>query len=170
MAKGYKDLTLEQRYIIKAHLDTNQSNKFIAESLGVTESTISRETKRCGERKKYTPLRAQEIADMKKEQLSKKRKFTSEIEKIVKDKICNEQWSPKQIVGYYKKLKEEGKTDVEMVSHERIYQFVREDKKKGGKIYLNTRHKLKNRASTFTNIKISIFKIYNMIFSNTYFN
>ena len=107
---------------------------------------------------------------MKKEQLSKKRKFTSEIEKIVKDKICNEQWSPKQIVGYYKKLKEEGKTDVEMVSHERIYQFVREYKKKGAKIYLNTRHKQKNRASIFTNIKISIFKIYNMIFSNTYFD
>ena len=32
-----------------------------------------------------------------------------------------------------------------MVSHERIYQYIREDKRKGGKLYKQLRHKLKHR-------------------------
>ena len=32
-----------------------------------------------------------------------------------------------------------------MVSHERIYQYIREDKQKGGTLYKNCRHRLKHR-------------------------
>ena len=32
-----------------------------------------------------------------------------------------------------------------MVSHERIYQYIREDKKQGGKLYTHLRHQLKHR-------------------------
>ncbi|WP_255317538.1 helix-turn-helix domain-containing protein [Capnocytophaga canimorsus] len=42
----YKHLTLEQRYEIKAYLKCNKSQKFIAQQMGVSESTISRELKR----------------------------------------------------------------------------------------------------------------------------
>ena len=35
-----------------------------------------------------------------------------------------------------------------MVSHERIYQFIREDKAKGGTIYKQLRHRLKHRKRT----------------------
>ena len=31
-----------------------------------------------------------------------------------------------------------------MVSHERIYQYIREDKAKGGKMYMHLRHRLKH--------------------------
>ncbi|HET55352.1 MAG TPA: IS30 family transposase [Ignavibacteria bacterium] len=35
--------------------------------------------------------------------------------------------------------------NIEMVSHERIYQYIRKDKLKGGEIYKHLRHKLKHR-------------------------
>ncbi|MFJ1327516.1 helix-turn-helix domain-containing protein [Capnocytophaga canimorsus] len=42
----YKHLTLEQKYEIKAYLKCNKSQKFIAQQMGVSTSTISRELKR----------------------------------------------------------------------------------------------------------------------------
>ncbi len=118
----------------------------MANELGVSESTISREISRNGGRKKYAPRIAQERADLKKERLKEVRKFTPEVEKIVRDKICNEQWSPKQIGGHYKNEKLKKKTGIEMVCAERIYQFVRKNKAAGGDIYEHMRHKLKKRA------------------------
>ena len=37
-----------------------------------------------------------------------------------------------------------------MVSHERIYQFIREDKDKGGTLYKQLRHHLKHRKRILT--------------------
>ncbi|MFJ1430712.1 helix-turn-helix domain-containing protein [Capnocytophaga canimorsus] len=42
----YQHLTLHQEYEIKAYLKCNKSQKFIAQQMGVSESTISRELKR----------------------------------------------------------------------------------------------------------------------------
>jgi transposase, IS30 family len=42
----YQHLTESQRYEIKAYLNYNKSQKFIAQQLGVSESSISRELKR----------------------------------------------------------------------------------------------------------------------------
>ena len=53
-------------------------------------------------------------------------------------KYLKKDWSPKQIVGYCLN------NSIEMVSHERIYQFVRKDKKDGGVLFENLRHKLKH--------------------------
>ena len=50
-----------------------------------------------------------------------------------------EQMSPEQIVGY---CKQKG---YKMVSVERIYQYIREDKKAGGDLYTHCRHRLKHR-------------------------
>ncbi|CEN52560.1 transposase (fragment) [Capnocytophaga canimorsus] len=57
----------------------------------------------------------------------------------MEEKIRQEQWSPQQIVGYCKKH------EISMVSTEKIYQYIREDKEKGGDLYQNLRHKLKHR-------------------------
>lgn len=43
-----------------------------------------------------------------------------------------------------------------MVSHERIYQYVREDKALGGNIYKNMRHSLKHRKRSIGGKQISI--------------
>ena len=136
----YKHLTLGQRYEIKAYLKCHKSQKFIAKQLGVSESTISRELGRNkGKKGNYNPLKAQELAHIRKERFAVKRKFTPKIRAFVEEKIRQEQWSPQQIVGYCKKH------NINMVSVERIYQHIREDKEKGGNLYQHLRHKLKHR-------------------------
>ncbi|WP_392419727.1 IS30 family transposase [Capnocytophaga canis] len=136
----YKHLTLEQRYEIKAYLKCNKSQKFIAQQMGVSTSTISRELKRNKlKRGGYNPQNAQEQANIRKERFAVNRKFTPKVAAFVEEKIRREQWSPQQIVGYCKKH------EISMVSTEKIYQYIREDKEKGGDLYQNLRHKLKHR-------------------------
>ena len=59
--------------------------------------------------------------------------FTSGMEKTIKDKLENHQWSPEQIVGWCKTR------NIKMVSHERIYQFVLKDKLAGGLLFKHLR-------------------------------
>ena len=66
----YQHLTSEQRYGIFSLLATNSSFSFIAKTLSVSVSTISREIKRNSWRKKYRPKEAQELADGRKKDLS----------------------------------------------------------------------------------------------------
>ena len=141
----YQHLTTSQRYEINAYLKCNKSQKFIAEQIGVSESCISRELKR-NELKRggYNPQKAQENANIKKERFCNNRRFTKRIKDFVDEKLIKEQWSPAQIVGYCKKH------EINMVSVERIYQYIRQDKKDGGKLYMQLRHQLKHRARPVT--------------------
>ena len=133
-------LTREQRYVISTLFKRGIKRTEIAKELGVHKSSIGRELKRnCTKLGKYSAHTAHVLAVERKERFAVKRRFTKAIEKRVTDYITNEQWSPEQIVGYCKKL------DIDMVSIERIYQFIRQDKANGGLIYKHLRHKLKNR-------------------------
>ncbi|MFK8289217.1 IS30 family transposase [Capnocytophaga canimorsus] len=144
----YKHLTLEQRYEIKAYLKCNKSQKFIAQQMGVSESTISRELKRNKlKRGGYNHQNAQQQANIRKERFAVNRKFASKVAAFVEEKIKREQWSPQQIVGYCKKH------EISMVSTEKIYQYIREDKEKGGDLYQNLRHKLKHRKRSVSGKK-----------------
>ena len=58
---------------------------------------------------------------------------------LISDKLQKYQWSPEQIKGYCKA------NDIEMVSVEWIYRFIREDKRNGGSLYKHCRHRLKHR-------------------------
>jgi IS30 family transposase len=137
----YKHLTQNQRYEITAYLKCNKSQKFIAEQLGVSESCISRELKRNKlKRGSYNPEKAQEYANIRKERFCYNRRFSKTVKDFVDDKLSQEQWSPEQIVGYC------NKHNITMVSVERIYQYIRNDKKNGGKLYLQLRHQLKHRT------------------------
>ena len=134
----YQHLTSEQRYGIFSLLATNSSFSFIAKTLSVSVSTISREIKRNSWRKKYRPKEAQELADGRKKRLVNNHRIKKEVKKRILYYLTEEQWSPKQISGY---LKKEGIN----VSHEYIYQIIREDKKNGGTLYTHLRHKGKHR-------------------------
>jgi len=135
-----KHLTKEQRYEIKAYLNCGKSKSFIAKTLSVHKSTIYRELKRNSTKRGfYNPNYAHELSEEKKERFAGNRKFSPSTEKYVKEKIIHEQWSPEQIVGYCKSQK------IPMVSHERIYAYIREDKLQGGTIYKHLRHQLKHR-------------------------
>ena len=137
--KKKNHLTREQRYQISALLQAGHSQKEIAEIVGKDKSVISRELKRNRGRHGYHAGLAQEMADERKERLRRPRKFTDVVRKRVLRDLCREQYSPKQIVGL---ARLEGR---EMVSHTRIYQFIRADKENGGKLYTHLRHKLKHR-------------------------
>ena len=135
-----KHITQIQRYEISTYLKCKKTKTFIANAIGLHKSTVSREIKRNSSKTgKYSPAYAQELSSERKERFGRKRKFTLELESFIVEKIEKEQWSPMQIVGYCTK------NSLPTVSHERIYQYVRNDKKKGGKLYLNMRHKLKHR-------------------------
>lgn len=82
---------------------------------------------------------AQEMADIRKERLSRTRKFHPWVRKEVIRLLTEEQWSPEQICGWMKCR------GGEWVSHETIYKLVREDRQCGGELYRNLRHNGKHR-------------------------
>jgi IS30 family transposase len=135
-----KHLTKEQRYVIASLHKRGESQESIADEIGVHRSTISRElTRNLGKRGAYNPEKAHQLAQERKERFASQRRFTKQVEKRIRSCLEQEQWSPEEIVGYYKKH------NIDMVSVERIYQFIRKDKAKGGCLYKHLRHQLKHR-------------------------
>jgi len=135
-----KQITHEQRYQIEAYLKSGKSKDFISSQLAINRSNIYREVKRNSQKRGiYRASYAQMLCDERKERLKRKRSFDQAKENLIKGYIEKEQWSPEQIVGYCKK------NGVDMVSHERIYQYIRQDKELGGSLYKHLRHRLKHR-------------------------
>lgn len=133
-------LTREQRYTIASMYKQGFTQKLIALAINKDKSVISRELKRNRDDKgEYKFTSAQMFADIRKERLSKKRTFTGEVENRINRYMREKQWSPEQIVGYCKLH------DYSMVSVERIYQYIREDKANYGDLYTHCRHQLKHR-------------------------
>jgi len=145
-----KQLTSVQRYQIEVLLKTNTKKSNIAELLDTDRSTIYREIQRNKSKRVYLAKKAQEFCQERKERYGRNRTLTNSMERFIKDKITTEQWSPKQIVGNSKL------NNFPMVSHERIYQLIRQDKKHGGVLWKHTRHKLKHRKRPITGKKICI--------------
>lgn len=140
-----KHLTSEQRYAIKAYIVCGKTKSEIAQLLGVHRSTIYREVSRNSRKRgSYNPDFANELAEERKERFCLNRKFDSSKQKLIESLIKEEQWSPEQIKGHC------DKNNIDMVSHERIYQHIRVDKLKGGDLYKHMRHKLKHRKRPVT--------------------
>lgn len=146
-----KHLTKEQRYQIQSFLQCGQTVKFIAKQLNVNKTTIYRELKRNSSSLRiYVAEEAHDKSELRKKRYQRPRKFDEEIRRYIEDKIVKHQWSPEQITGYCKKNK------IQMVSHERIYQHIRNDKEKGGTLYKSCRHRLKHRKRHLSGNRIII--------------
>jgi len=146
-----KHLTKEQRYQIEAYLECGKSKSYIADALGFDKSAIYRELKRNStKRGKYRADIAQTSSDEKKDRYNYPRKFNDSVKRFIDEKLEKEQWSPEQITGYCKK------NNIPMVSHERIYQYIRQDKASGGDKYKNLRHRLKHRKRSVSGKKVVI--------------
>ena len=146
-----KQITKEQRYQIEAYLKVKMSINFIAKELGKHPISIRREIKRNSQKRgTYRAKYATMLAKDRKDRFDVPRKFNYEVEKRVRQYLEQEQWSPEQIVGYCVK------NDIPIVSHERIYQYLREDKNKGGQLYKNLRHQLKHRKRALSSNNIRI--------------
>ena len=137
----YKQLTSEQRYAISVLLQRGTSRKVIAEQLGVSISTISRELRRnSSKRGRYNPKLAHTMALERRERISRNSCIDESLLREALLLLRKEQWSPKQISGYPAK---QGK----QISHERIYKAIREDA--SGELARHTRHGMKYRHHTF---------------------
>lgn len=140
MNRKYTQLTDAQRYQIEAYVKAGMTKKFIVGQLAIDRSTLYRELKRnSSKRGLYRAAKAQSLCDERKERYGRARTFNSTKEKLIVTWLNKEQWSPKQILGHCRKH------NIPMVSHERIYEFIRQDKSNGGLLYKQLRHKLKHR-------------------------
>jgi IS30 family transposase len=106
----------------------------IAEVIGKDKSVVSRELSRNRDFRsgEYRGDLAQRKYEKRQKEKPKKRRFTEDVKSLV-DTWLEEDYSPEQIAGRAKLEK------LECVSHERIYQYVWNDKKQGGKLHLHLR-------------------------------
>ena len=133
---SYTQLTQEQRYQIFALLKTGCNQTDIAKTIEVHKSTVSREVRRNQGQRGYRPKQAHHKA------LQRRNKAMPRISKAEWQMIDNrlkEDWSPEQISNKLKQL-----YGIQ-VSHEWIYNHVREDKRQGGKLYKHLRRPKKYR-------------------------
>ena len=129
-----KHITDKQRYTISVMNEQGYKQKEIARAVRKDKSTISRELKRNCDRRsgKYDWILAQRKHENRQKQKPKCICFTNEVKELVNSWLA-EDYSPEQISG---RAKTEGK---ECVSHERIYQYIWEDKKHKGDLYKHLR-------------------------------
>jgi IS30 family transposase len=133
---NYKHLSLEERYYLETAKKSGKTLTEIAQDMGRSQSTLSRElTRNTGERgyrHKQAMHLAQERHDLKPKQI----KLTETVKEQI-DSLISEDWSPEQIAG---RLKLNG---IVSLHHETIYQYVLVDKRAGGNLFKHLRHQNK---------------------------
>ena len=137
-----KQLTEEERYQIYGLLKAGYKKKEIAKALGRDTSTLYREINRNSGQRGYRPKQAQELSDKRRREARKAIHFTKEVELEVR-KGLSKRWSPEQIS---RRLKAQRGI---RISHERIYQYIAEDKRNGGDLYKQLRHSAKQRKKRY---------------------
>lgn len=128
---AHTQLTSEQRYQIRALMQTNQPPTTIARIIGVDRSTIYRELKRNTGQRGYRPKQAHEKALARRQGKSKER-ITPETWALVEERLRLD-WSPEQIACWLKQYGDE------TISHEWIYQYVYAGKRAGDDLHAHLR-------------------------------
>jgi len=133
----YTQLTHEERYQIAALLKAEHKQTEIAMILNRHKSTISREIHRNTGLRGYRPGQAQRLTEERRQakvQTSIPGSLWRQVERLLR-----EDWSPEQITLW---LKAEHNVSI---SHEWIYQYILQDKAKGGVLYHHLRCKKQRR-------------------------
>jgi len=127
-------ITVEQRYTISAMLDGGYSQSEISRVINKDKSVVSREISRNRDQRngEYRADLAERKARTRQKEKVRPVFFTAEIESKVEE-LIREDYSPEQVVGFMKKK------GLPVVSHERIYQHIWQDKKEGGSLYTHLR-------------------------------
>ena len=133
---AYIQLSLEERHYIKVQHKVGISRNKIAQVLGRSQSTISREIHRNTGQRGYRHKQAHRKTEERHKIKAKRVKLTEPVKQQIADKLRGD-WSPEQIAG---RFEEEG---VIKLHHETIYQFVLKDKQAGGTLYTHLRHQNK---------------------------
>lgn len=131
-----KHLTQEQRYTISQMLEHGYSKNEIAKVIGKNKTTVYREIKRNrdGRSGKYNARLAQRKYSQRMTNKPKHIRFSKDVKAQV---LLHLKWelSPEQIAGLAKR---ENRL---CVSHETIYKYIWEDKKRGGDLHKHLRRK-----------------------------
>ena len=129
---NYKQLTEQERYQIYIMKQADFSQQEIAELLGRSASTISRELRRNKGLRGYRPKQAQRMSDERRKTAYKGRKVTEQVNDWI-ETLIRQDLSPQQVVAYLRRSK---KLDLH---HETVYQLVYKDKALGGDLYTHLR-------------------------------
>ena len=134
-------LTREQRYAIYLGWQAKRTQKQIADEIGVSQSTVSRELRRGSKgRGGYNWLMAQEKAEARKSRSPGNRSIDSLVLWEALHLLETKQWSPEQISGF---LALQGKH----ISHETIYKHIRANPEKYARFcHHHMRYKRKRKA------------------------
>lgn len=135
---SYRRLREEDRQVIYRMSKAGKTQQEIAQALGLSQSTVSKERARNRGQRGYRAKQAQRKA-FERQAAKKKRSrvITGELEAEVSKRL-EMKHSPEQISL---RLKVKGME----VSHESIYQYIKEDKRQGGELYKNLRINGKRR-------------------------
>jgi IS30 family transposase len=138
---NYNHLTWDERYHIEELKREGLSQAEIAEQIGRSRATISRELRRNSGERGYRTKQAHEKARRRLSErgMSNVAGITEAIWGYVKKHLTEDQWSPEQICG---RLQLEG---LGAISPETIYQRILADKMVGGELYLHLRCKKQRR-------------------------
>lgn len=152
MMRAYQQLTYEQRCQISVLKKSGYTQGEIADAVGTSQSSISREFSRNTGKKGYRHKQAQEKSDRRRKEATKPTKMTPKMIELIESKLRIE-WSPEQISGW---LLEDQEL---LISHETIYLHIWRDKQAGGDLYTYLRRqgkkydKRRNGKSTRGQIK-----------------
>ena len=130
----YHQLTQEERYSISGLRRAGYSQAQIAEHLGRSPSTISREVRRNRTRRdgRYRAQRAHQYATARR-RAARRRSWFSDDQWQEIELLLRRKWSPEQISG---NLRASGRW---CISHEAIYRHILRDKKAGGSLFRHMR-------------------------------
>lgn len=134
--RHYRQLTQEERYQISALTQLGHTQRQIAQEVGRSPSTVSRELRRNKGIDGYQAETAQRVSDQRRQQAHKHHKRIPELIAWVEARLKDD-WSPEQIAGSLKA------SDYPLVSHEWIYRHIERDKQAGGDLYKHLRHRCK---------------------------
>ena len=123
---SYRRLREEDHQVIYRMSKAGKTQQEIAQALGLSQSTVSKEMTRNRGQRGYRPRQAQRKASERQEDKKKRsRVVAGELEAEVRKRL-EMKHSPEQISLRLK-------AECIEVSHESIYQYIKEDKRQGGR-------------------------------------
>jgi IS30 family transposase len=143
--RKYRQLTSGERYALSALRKQGHTQAEIARALGRHRSTISREVRRNSKDRTgrvYRPALADDYARWRRSRSRRNQRLTPEDWATVVKHLRLE-WSPEQIAGRYRKA------GGLRISHETIYRYVWQDKRRGGTHYEHLRQSGKKRRKRY---------------------
>jgi IS30 family transposase len=132
MTRTYQQLTYEQRCQISVLNKSGCSQRHIADSVGTSQPTVSRELARNTGGQGYRHKQAQEKTERRRAEAVRPTKMTLDMITVIEAKL-REDWSPEQISGWFLFDQET------LISHESIYLHVWTDKRAGGDLCTHLR-------------------------------